>query len=30
MPPVHAQCNMIEEDNLDELVNVMKNKLKII
>jgi len=30
MPPAHAKCNMIEAENIDELVAVMKNKLKII
>ena len=30
MPPAHGQCNMIDEENIDALVDVMKNKLKII
>jgi electron transfer flavoprotein beta subunit len=30
MPPAHAQCNMIDEENIDELVNVMKTNLKIL
>jgi electron transfer flavoprotein beta subunit len=30
MPQAHAQCNMIDEENIDELVGVFRDKLKII
>jgi electron transfer flavoprotein beta subunit len=30
MPPAHAKCNMIEAENIDELVAVFRDKLKII
>jgi electron transfer flavoprotein beta subunit len=30
MPQAHGQCNMIDEENIDELVNVFRDKLKII
>lgn len=30
MPPAHAKCIMIDAENIGEMVEVMKNKLKII
>ncbi len=30
MPPAHAKCKMIEAENVGELIEVMKNNLKII
>lgn len=30
LPPSHAKCKMIDAENIDELVEVMKNDLKII
>ena len=30
LPPAHAKCKMIDAENLGELVEVMKNELKII
>ena len=30
MPPPHGQCQMIAEENIDELVTVLKDKLKVI
>jgi electron transfer flavoprotein beta subunit len=30
MPPAHAKCIMIDAENVGEMVEVMKNKLKII
>jgi electron transfer flavoprotein beta subunit len=30
MPPAHAKCRMIDAENIAELVDVMKNNLKII
>lgn len=30
LPPAHAKCKMIDAENIDELVAVMKNNLKII
>lgn len=30
MPPAHAKCTMIDADDINDLVNVMKNNLKII
>jgi electron transfer flavoprotein beta subunit len=30
MPPTHAKCIMIDAENVGEMVEVMKNKLKII
>ena len=30
LPPAHAKCRMIDAENIGELVDVMKNNLKII
>jgi electron transfer flavoprotein beta subunit len=30
MPPAHAKCTMIEAENIGELVNVLRDRLKVI
>jgi electron transfer flavoprotein beta subunit len=30
LPPAHAKCKMIDAGNIDELVNVLRNELKVI